>query len=146
MEIDLNKTYQTLLVLWFGLLMSIVSLFVVCMVVGAQQPIAPISSQRVLTFSFATVATFLVILSFAIKRRLFERAITNQDVALVQKGLIVACAMCEISAILAVIERFVIGNYDFFVLFILAAGGIGLHFPRRNALEAATYKERGKLQ
>jgi hypothetical protein len=126
--------------------MSIVSLFVVCLLVVPSRPIGAASPERVLSFTFAAVATFVVILSFAVKRKLFERAVTNQDVTLVQKGLIVACAMCEVSAILGVVERFLIGNNDCFVLFVLAAGGIGLHFPRRNSLEAATYKERGNLQ
>jgi hypothetical protein len=143
METDINKTYQTLLILWVALLMSIVSLLIVCLVVAPPTPANPLESQRVFTFAFATVATFLVILSFLVKRKIFERAINDQDVSLVQKGLIVACAMCEGAAVLAVVERFVIGNRDAFVLFVLAAGGTALHFPRRTTLEAATYKQKG---
>ena len=52
------------------------------------------------------LGTFLVIVSFAVKAKLFERSVERQDVSLVQKGLVIACAMCEVSALLGLLEHF----------------------------------------
>jgi hypothetical protein len=63
----------------------------------------------------------------------------------VQKGLVIACAMCEASALLGVLERFVIGNRESYLLFLLAAAGTTFHFPRRSQLESASYKTPARL-
>lgn len=144
MDVDLNKRYQTLLILWFALLMSIVLYFVVALLaVPDPEPgsAAAGRSSSLLTFALAALGTFLVVLSFAVKRKLLERSVENQDVTLVQKALVLACAMCEATALMGVLERFIIGNSDYYLLFVVAAIGTALHFPRREQLQAATYKQ-----
>ncbi len=98
------------------------------------------SASKLLTLVLAAVATFLVGISFAVKRKFFERSVDRQDMSLVQKGLVVAWAICEVGAMIGLLERFLIGNRDYFVLFLLAAIGIALHFPRRDDLRSANYK------
>lgn len=146
MDVDLNKRYQTLLVLWFALLMSIVLYFVVALLaVPDPEPNAPMAvrSNSLLTFALAALGTFVVVISFAVKRKLLERSVENQDVTLVQKALVIACAMCEVTALIGLLERFIIGNSDYYLLFIVAAIGTALHFPKRGQLEAATFKSSG---
>ena len=148
MEIDLNKRYQTLLVLWFALLMSIVLYFIVALlaVPDPEPGSAPTGgSSSLLTFALAALGTFIVVFSFAVKRKLLERSVENQDVTLVQKGLVIACAMCEVTALMGLLERFIIRNSDYYLLFIVAAIGTALHFPRREQLQAATYKSSSGL-
>ena len=146
MEIDLDKRYQTLIVLWFGLLMSVGLYFLV-----TQFAAPAINHERtgspssLLIVALTALGTFLVILSFAVKRKLLERSVAAQDVGLVQKAIVVACAMCEVCALLGLIERFTIGNREYYWLFLLAAAGIAFHFPRRNDLESASYKNQGQL-
>ncbi len=143
MDVDLNKRYQTLLVLWFALLMSIVLYFVVALIAvpDAEPGSEPTGrSTSLLTFGLAALGTLLVVLSFAVKRKLLERSIDTQDVTLVQKALVIACAMCEVTALIGLLERFIIRNSDYYLLFILAAIGTALHFPRREQLQAATFK------
>ncbi|HYJ85274.1 MAG TPA: hypothetical protein VEW46_04400 [Pyrinomonadaceae bacterium] len=147
MEVDLNKRYQTLLVLWFALLMSIVLYFVVALLaVSDPEPHAAMAvrSNSLLTFALAALGTFVVVISFAVKRKLIERSVENQDVTLVQKALVIACAMCEVTALIGLLERFIIRNSDYYLLFIVAAIGTALHFPSRGQLEAATFKSYGK--
>jgi hypothetical protein len=91
------------------------------------------------------LGTFLVIVSFAVKGKLLERSVEKQDISLVQKGLVIACGMCEVSALLGLLERFVIGNREYYWLFVLAAAGTAFHFPRRRQLEAASYKNPAQL-
>jgi hypothetical protein len=83
--------------------------------------------------------------SFAVKQKLLKRSVEKQDIGLVQKALVIACAMCEVSALLGFVERLVIGNREYYWLFLFAAGGIALHFPRRSQLESASYKQPGEL-
>jgi hypothetical protein len=139
MDVNLNKRYQTLIVLWFAILMNIGVFFLVSFFAGPGNPPTGLPNS-LLTFVLAALGTFLVVLSFAVKRKLLERSVDNQDVNLVQKALVIACAMCEVAALLGLLERFVIRNRDYYLLFLVAAIGTALHFPRRGQLEAATYK------
>jgi hypothetical protein len=56
--------------------------------------------------------------------------------------MVVACVICEAAALMGVIQRFIVGSRDYYLLFIIAAAGIALHFPKRSHLEAASYKSR----
>jgi NADH:ubiquinone oxidoreductase subunit 2 (subunit N) len=146
MENNLDKRYQTLIILWFGQLMSIGMFFL--FTVFAAPGISTESgnpSRSLLIVALTALGTFLVIVSFAVKGKLLERSVENQDVSLVQKALVIACAMCEVSALLGLIERFLIGNREYYLLFLLAAAGIAFHFPRRSQLESASYKNPAQL-
>ena len=148
MAIDLDTRYRTMLILWFALLMSVVMFFVMTIVA------APESFERdrdapasVVLFALAGVGTFLVVLSFAVKRKMLQRSVEKQEPMLVQQALVVACAMCEVSALFGVLERFAFGSGDHYVLFLVSAIGIALHFPKRDQLLAASWNEetRGQL-
>ena len=141
METNLKQRYQTLVILWFALLMSIGMYFLFSLFVApvnSNQPGTP--SRSLLIVALTALGTFLVVVSFPVKHRLLERAVEKQDTALVQKALVIACAMCEVSALLGLLEHFVIGNREYYLLFLIAAAGTALHFPRRSQLEAASYK------
>jgi hypothetical protein len=147
MDVDLNNRYQTLLVLWFALLMSIVLYFIVALLAVPETEPGSASATRsssLLTFGLAALGTLLIVLSFAVKRKLLERSVENQDVTLVQKALVLACAMCEVAALIGLLERFIIRNSDYYLLFVVAAIGTAMHFPRREQLQAATFKSSGQ--
>ena len=141
MQIDLDKRYQALVVLWFALLMNIGVFFLLSLFVapglGSEPGHAP---SLLLIVGLMALGTFLVILSFAVKVKFLARSVEKQDVNLVQKALVIACAMCEVSALLGLLERFLIGNREYYLLFLIAAAGTAFHFPRREHLLAATYK------
>jgi NADH:ubiquinone oxidoreductase subunit 2 (subunit N) len=147
MESNLDKRYQTLVVLWFALLMSLGMYFLFSIFVApgvSKEPRTPASAFLIVALT--AVGTFLVIVSFPVKGKLLERAIEKQDVSLVQKGLVVACAMCEVSALLGLLEHFVIGNREYYLLLLIAAAGTAFHFPRRSQLESASYKNQAPLR
>lgn len=139
--IDLNKRYQTMLVLWFALLMSVVMYFVFLLVATPPLNSDPrTQGQSVMIVVVAMTGAIMVALSFPVKKRFLESSVDKQDVGLVQKGLIMACAMCEVSALLGLVQRLVLGYPGYYLMFIFAAIGIVLHFPRRSHLEAANFK------
>ena len=146
MESNFDKRYQTLVVLWFALLMSIGSFFLFSLFLAPEihnEPRNPPSS--LLIVGLTALGAFLVIASFAIEQKLLERSVEKQDVSLVQKSLVIACAMCEASALLGLLEHFLIGNREYYWLFLFAAAGTAFHFPRRSQLESASYKNRAQL-
>lgn len=141
MKTDLNKRYQALLGLWLALLMNIGVLFLVALFFApklSNETSSPRSSM--LVFTLTAVAVFLVMISFAVKGKILERSVEKQDIDLVQKGLVIACALCEVSALLGLLERFLTGNRQYYLMFLIAAAGTAFHFPRREQLEAASYK------
>jgi hypothetical protein len=143
MENDLDKRYQTLLILWLSLLMSVVMYFVFTLLAppGAYSP----PNRTLFIFGLTALGTLLVIVSFVVKARLLERSVEQQDIGLVHKAIIVACAICEVSVLLGVLEFFLIGSREYYLLLLLGAAGIALHFPRRSQLEAASYKKPGQF-
>lgn len=143
MENDLNKRYQTMIVLWFALLMSVATYFLVSLFVAPRtisEPNNPPSSF--VMFALTGLGTFLVIISFAVKNKLLQRSVEQQDIGLVQKALVIGCALCEAGALLGLVEYFIVGTREHYLLLAIAAGGIALHFPRRSQLEAASYQSR----
>jgi Zn-dependent protease with chaperone function len=142
METDLDKRYQTLIVLWFALLTSIGMYFLFSLFGPA---VTADESSGSLFVTLTALGVLLVILSFVVKRKLLERSVETQDISLVQKSLVIACAMCEGSALLGLLERFLIDNRYYYLLFVFAAVGIGLHFPRRIQLQAASYRRLAPL-
>jgi hypothetical protein len=146
MELDLNKRYQTMIVLWFALLMSIVMFFLFSLFVPVGIGTEPNNESRFLLILVLTaVGTLLVILSFVVKNKVLERSVDKQEIGLVQQALVMACAMCEASALLGLVEYFLVGTREYYLLFALATLGMAFHFPRRSQLEAATYQSRNTL-
>ena len=143
MEANLDKRYQTLLTLWFAMMMNIGILLIISIFAVPTATDSEATPARLFTIVIAAAATFMVVISFVVKRKLLERSFDTQDVSLVQKALILAWAMCEVSALLGLVERFVLRNNDHYVLFAIAIIGTALHFPRRGYLASATYKKLG---
>jgi len=134
-----------LLTLWVGLFLSFGGFFLVTLFTTPETSSEPGQApNKLLVVTSSAVASFLVILSFAVKRKLLERSVEKQDVGLVQKALIVASVMCEGCIWIGVLQHFLLGNREYYLLFLVAAIGMLLHFPRRDHLLAATYKTTGK--
>lgn len=141
MKVDLNKRHQTLIGLWFALLMNIGVLFLFAFfLVPKINNETGSGRSSLLIFTLTALGTFLVIISFSVKGKILERAVEKQDINLLQKGLIIACALCEVSAVMGLLERFLTGNRESYLLFLIAIAGTAFHFPRREHLEAASYK------
>ncbi|MGI8836285.1 MAG: hypothetical protein ACR2H4_06565 [Pyrinomonadaceae bacterium] len=145
METDLDKRYQTLVVLWFALLMSVGMYFLICLFAAPEIADPAGAAPNTLLIVILLVGVLLVALSFLVKHKLLEGSVERQDMGLVQKSLIVACAMCEVSAVLGLLGRFLIGSRYYYVLFVFSALGIALHFPRRIQLQAAHYRNQQQL-
>lgn len=125
-------------ILWFALLMSIGCYFLVSYFAPGVVNEPGDAPSRLLVAAITAAGVVPVVISFVVKRKLLQRSVEKQDIGLVQQGLIIACALCEASALLGLVTHFVIGNREYYLLFLVAAAGIALHFPRREQLLAAS--------
>ena len=146
MSKNIEQSYRTLAIIWFALLFSQVMFLVVTFLskpelfkFDADKPILGENAEIVIAFAFLAITNFA--LSFVMKKRSFEQAIAEQKIAYVQTGLILACAFCEAISLLGIVLAFAFSYQYFFVWFAVGMLGIILHFPRRDAVIAASYKK-----
>lgn len=145
---NLVAQYQALLIVWAALLFSQVLFVLVVFFTkpdlfrfdfsqGLLEPSAP------MVLGFAFVALTCIAISFGFKRRLYERAVEEQNPSQVQSGLIIALALCEASSLFGLVLAFTYEYPYFFLWIALGILGMLLHFPRQNDLLAAGYKRQG---
>lgn len=125
---NIELRLRTLQTLWIGLMLSIVAYFGLTLFVGRPEGLEPNSTLSIVLLAIAALTTLL---SFPIKSKLFNQAIDQQQVQMVQQAYIVAGAMCEVGALLGVLDFFLTSNRFYYVLFIIGVLGQLLNFPRR---------------
>lgn len=123
--------------LWIAMLLSLGAYYVFTLFAGRVENITP---NPILSLILFVVALSTTLISFPIKKRLLSRAVEQQQVQLVQQGYVVAWAVTEISALLGLLDFFLSGHRHYYLLFIVAACGLLLHFPRREAVMNAAFK------
>ncbi len=141
------ETYKTLLMIWFALLVSQITLLIV--VFFAKPEVFRFDFSKpfffgetpVLLFVFVLLAFVNFGLSFFMKKRSFAQAVETQKVAYVQTGLIVAFAFCESISLIGVVLAIAFAYQYFFLWIAFGILGIILHFPRREDVFAASYKK-----
>lgn len=138
MELNIEGRLRTMRILWFALLMSIGSLFIVSLLAGEVIVNEPGSALPIVAITAAGALLFVI--SFLVNRKFLQQSVEKQDLGLVQQGLVIACALCEASALLGLLEHFAFGFREYYWLFLLAAAGTALHYPRRAHLLAASPK------
>ena len=94
-----------------------------------------------LLYVLAALALSSVVASFVLKATFYRRAAERRQPALLQTGFVVAMALCEAAVLLGLVGVFVTWNDYAYLLFALGALGEVLHFPRREQLMSAYYKQ-----
>ena len=134
--------YKTLVVLWGAMLFSQVLFLAIVYIIKPElltsqfsQPLLGKHPIVIVLFAAASIAVFA--LSFILRNQHMRRAIIDQDAGCVQTGLLLGCALSEISGVLGMVLAFVFDYQYFFIWIALAFIGILFHFPRRqNLLDA----------
>ena len=123
-----------------ALLLSIVVYYVMTIFIKPSGEPTP-NPTLSLALLLAGISTTLV--SFLIKSRLLSRAAEQQQVPWVQQAYIAGWAINEVAALLGMLDFFVTGHRHFYILFIVAACGLLLQFPRREAVINAAFRNTG---
>jgi len=121
--------YRTLLILWFGMSMALILYLVFIRLV----PVEPAPSQK-LTLILNTLGLIPVAGSFLIKQVLLGKANESHQVQVVHTAYILAFALCEISALLGLLDNRVTGSNYYYIGFVIGGLGMLLHFPRKQHL------------
>ncbi len=137
--------YKTLVVIWLGLLISQPLFLIVVyftkpglLTFDATRPF--FGDEPLITLAFAASALAFVILSFVLGRQHIRRAVEDGDAGCVQSGLLLGCALSEVSSVLGIVLAIVFEHPYFYLWIALGTLGILLHFPRKGNLDAASYK------
>lgn len=123
--------------LWIALVLSIGAYYALTLFV--EQPEE--HPNTALSVTLLALGLLMVPLSFVIKNKILRQAAEQQRAPLVQQGYIVAWAIVEVAALLGLLDFFVTGHRLYFLLFIIAVCGQLLHFPRRQHLLDASFKQ-----
>lgn len=136
--------YETLVIIWTALLFSQV-MFVVGIYFLKPELFSldfskpPLGDQPLITLVFAIMAIASLSLSVVLRRQHMARAAADRDASCVQTGLVLGCALSEISSILGLILALAF-SYPYFLLWNIAGLlGILFHFPRRGSYDAALF-------
>jgi F0F1-type ATP synthase membrane subunit c/vacuolar-type H+-ATPase subunit K len=97
----------------------------------------------VLLVVFFVLGLSTVVASFLVKQAFANRAVREQNPAVLQTGLILSLALCEAAGLFGLFGLFAEGSPSAYLLFVVSAAGIVLHFPRREDLTAASGGETG---
>ena len=143
---DIDQLFRTMAIIWFVLLMSQFAL------VGVAYSIAGDALQTnveqgflgaypPVVFCAIMLAVSNLVISFFMRRRANEQAVADQNVKYVQTGLVIACAFCESISIIGMVLAIAFAYPYFYLWFAVGILGIFLHFPRRQHLLDASFKQ-----
>jgi len=117
--------------------LSVGAYYVFTFLQGRSENLSPNST---LSLTLLGVGVLTTLISFPIKSSLLSRAIEQRQVPQVQQGYIVAWAVTEVAALLGLLDFYLTTNRYYYVLFLIAACGQLLHFPRREHVVNAGFK------
>jgi hypothetical protein len=128
---------RTLLILWFVMLGNVGLLYLLTAMLWDPALEKPTATLSVV---LAIIGTLEVIISVPVKQKLLRQSVAQQDPGLAFRAHVVSWAICESCALLGVLDSFASQNRYYFVLFVFAAIGMLINFPRSEHLLAASYK------
>ena len=143
---NVRVKYETLVTIWGGLLMSQIVFLVLVYFLKPDlfssdfsQPLFGKHPIVIVLFAAAAIAVF--VLSFLLRDQHIRRAVVDRDASCVQTGLLLGCALSEISSLLGLVLAFVFDYQYFFLWIALGLLGVLMHFPRKDNLRAAVGPE-----
>ena len=136
--VNLDARHKVQLLLWVLFLSTIGIYFVISLFIQARETE---NQNRMLTYVVAAIGILMVLGSLVVRQRFLALSVERQEISLAQTGFIAALALCETAALLALVDLLTTGNHYYYLLMIVAFIGTLLHFPRREQLLAASYKQ-----
>jgi hypothetical protein len=136
-QTNLELRIRTMRVVWIALLLSIGAYYIFTIIAGRSENAVP---NQTVSMALLGGAVFAFIASFPIKSKLLSKAVEQQQTGMVQQAYVVAWGITEVGALLGVVDFFLTGNRFYFAPLIIAAFGQLLHFPRREAVLNAAFK------
>jgi F0F1-type ATP synthase membrane subunit c/vacuolar-type H+-ATPase subunit K len=144
-KINPEAAYGTILTIWAALLMSQFMFLVIVFFAKPElfkfdftKPL--LGENAVIIIALAAVSLADLVISIVIRKKFVERSVTQQNIGLVQTGMIVGCALAEAISLFGLLLAFVFDYQYFFLFSIFGIIGIVLHFPKRDDVHPASFK------
>lgn len=128
---------RTMRTIWIAMLLSIGAYYVFTLLRGRPADLPP---NQTISLALTGGAALVALISFPIKSKLLTQAIAQQQIGMVQQAYVVAWAITEVGGLLGVLDYFITGNRYYYAALIIAACGQLLHFPRREHVINAAFK------
>ena len=135
-QMNIEQRMRTVRILWLALLFSVGLYYLFTIVAGRPENL---EANNTVSLALLAVGVSTTLVSFLVKNKLINRAIEQRQVQQVQQGYVIAWAMCEVSALLGLMDFFLTSDRYFYVLFIIASLSELLHYPRREHFENASF-------
>lgn len=135
-QANVDARYRTVVILWAAILMSVLSFLLFINLT----PVQPVSNPR-LSLALNTAGILPVALSFLLKSKIVQQAIDQRRMDLVQVAYTVAMALCEMSALLGLMDHYITGSSYYPLGFGITLLGMLLHFPQKKYVVAASGQE-----
>ena len=133
---NIEMRYRTILILWFAIVMSVLMFLVLTQ-------LTPNRGNGDLKLSLILNSAGIVPLgmSFLLKQRILQQAVAKQRLDLVQVAYVLAFALCEMPAVLGLMDHFLTGLSYYYIGFVFAGLGLMVHFPRKQHLLDASQQQ-----
>jgi len=132
----IEMRYRTIFILWFAMVMSVMMLLVLTQFIPANE-----NSNLKLSLILNSAGIVPLGMSFLLKQRILDQAVTQQRLDLVQSAYVLAFALCEMAALLGLMDHFLSGSRYYYVGFLFGGLGLLLHFPRKQHLLDASQQQ-----
>src|ERR1700752_391603 len=137
-QTSIELRVRTMRTIWIAMLLSIGAYFVFTIV--RERP-EELGQNPTVSLALLVGAMVAAVVSFPIKRKLLNQAIEQQQIPMVQQAYVVAWTITEVGALFGLLDYFITGNRYYYAPLIIAACGLLLHFPRREAVLNAAFRD-----
>jgi hypothetical protein len=136
METKVDARLRIIRIIWFAIFVSVGLYYLLTLLTGQPQ----VNPNGILSIALVAIGMVFVSISLALKQKYLRQSVDKQSAGVVQNGYVLAFALCEVPALLAMVDFFVTGNRYYYVLIVISAGGQLLNFPRRKHVLDASFK------
>jgi hypothetical protein len=124
-------------VMWIALVLNIGFFFGLTLFAKRPEDVQP---NNMLSLILIVIAASTMLVSFLVKSNLLAKAMDQGQVPLVQQAYVVAWAITEVGGLLGLLDYFITADRYYYVLFLIAACGQLLHFPRSEHVVNASFR------
>jgi hypothetical protein len=128
---------RTIRTLWISAVLSLLSFVVFTFIAGRSENMVP---NQTVSLALLVGTMMAALVSFPLKSKFLRTAVEQQYLGMVQQAYVVAFTVTEVGGLLSLIDFFMTGNRYYFVGLIIAGCVQLLHFPRREHVINAAFK------
>jgi magnesium-transporting ATPase (P-type) len=134
---NIDLRVRTMRIIWFAMFLSVLVYFLISVFKTRS---ASAGSNNTLFLVLVAVGLSTTLVSFVVKNVLVKRATEQRQPQLLQQAYILTWALNEVPALLGLVDFYGTGDRYYYVLFIVSACGQLLHFPQREQVVNASFK------